>query len=75
MADPADMADAAVNDHLEGALHNARNRRSSVFHGFSPNRVCHWCRDPVSGDRLHCPPVENDCEAMHEKFIRFNRGR
>lgn len=71
MADIADQSDAHIEAAREAAL---RAVKRGPFHGYTPTGFCAWCGDPVLPGRIHCRPLDNDCEAVHLKFIRFRHG-
>lgn len=73
MADEADHADDIIRAATEAAIARARTPGSQFPH-LRPTGFCHWCGDPVSGDRLHCAPIENDCAAVHLRYINFRKG-
>ncbi len=71
MADDADQATPIIEAATEAAIARAR---VSQFPHLKPNGFCVWCGDPVSPGRLHCTPVENDCEAVHLRYLKFRKG-
>lgn len=73
MADEADEADRIIEAATEAAIQRARIRKD-YFPGLQPTGFCAWCGDPVAHGRLHCAPVENDCEAVHLRYLRFRQG-
>lgn len=69
--DEADKADDAIEAAKEAAIAAARK---GPFHRLRPTGYCAWCGDPVGSGRLHCRPIDNDCEEVHLKHINFKRG-
>lgn len=71
MADLADQADASITAATEAAVQAARK---GPWGHVKPSGWCIWCGDPVAGGRVHCRPIDNDCEADHLQQLRFEHG-
>lgn len=70
MADNADIADGVIQFTVDAEVERLRNTGPE----FTPVGYCIWCHDKVPEGYTHCPPDENDCQEMHARFIKFNKG-
>ena len=75
MADHADLADEAIELRNQAAIQAARKGRAGPFAGLRPTGFCHWCSEPIAGDRIHCRPTDDSCAEDHEKHLRFQAGQ
>lgn len=74
MPDYADQSDHKIEAQVEDGVRAAREGRTGPFKNMRPKGWCHWCGDPVSEGRLHCPPAVDSCAHDHERYIKFRTG-
>lgn len=64
-ADPLDRAQATEAEANERNIAAIRNR--SQTRELHPNGTCHFCEEPVSGEKLFC---DSDCADDHQRLNR-----
>lgn len=72
MSDIADQSDGPIEAARQAAIAAAQ---AGPFARYKPSGFCIWCGDPVAQGRVHCRPIDNDCEEVHLRYINFQRSQ